>query len=308
MTEQRRIAELSPHPFNIEIYGKPDDLLRKNLEEFGLRYPLEIDAQNRILSGARRWQAAKAIGWRDIDVQVVSVPTSADIRRHILLANSYRAIKTQYQRAREAEALQELIRDGGMSREEVTELAVSKGRKKKPLRDTRPQSLAAEAAGISSTSYKEVTFITKPNRAEAQVKRARREGRISQADERRINRDIRKKRAGIKRGNLPASSAASHVRQQLRDAEEEQGYALEERRQREVDTQVDRIDQAGKKFTNSLHKLQHGATVKYLTSKHALRLAALLAEIEEAVSVLVHKAQSGSGDPQMKEILIGTKE
>ena len=61
----RRVSDLEVHPFNLEIYGEPDDGLRGSIGEFGMQHPIVIDRKNRILSGARRWTAAGTLGWEE---------------------------------------------------------------------------------------------------------------------------------------------------------------------------------------------------------------------------------------------------
>ena len=71
------VRELTPHPTNIQIYGEPDDGLKRNLKENGQQYPIEVDPDGRILSGARRWKAAMALGWDEVEVVVVRVEDDA---------------------------------------------------------------------------------------------------------------------------------------------------------------------------------------------------------------------------------------
>ena len=69
---RRKVAELEVHPFNLEVYGEPDLGLEDSLKQFGLQYPVDVSPSGEILSGARRWRAAKELGWDDIEVRVVA--------------------------------------------------------------------------------------------------------------------------------------------------------------------------------------------------------------------------------------------
>ena len=65
MSEDRKVPEYTPHPFN-EIFPPASDEERKQLEErikkYGLRQKIIIDKQNRILDGLTRYRACLAVG------------------------------------------------------------------------------------------------------------------------------------------------------------------------------------------------------------------------------------------------------
>ena len=141
----RPVKQLRVHPFNGEVYGKPDDGLVESLEQFGLEYPIEIDERGQILSGARRWTAARKLGWTDIEVRVVKTKDTEDIRRHILLANAYRAAKSMFVRQKEADAYHDLLDRGEVTREDLVGLAKQHGKAPSVLEDFKPKRLAAAA-------------------------------------------------------------------------------------------------------------------------------------------------------------------
>ena len=288
--EEQSVLDLSPHPFNIQIYGKPDDGLKQSLREFGLSYPVEVDPQRRILSGARRWSAAKALGWKTIETRVIPVADEAEAQRHILLANHYRSIKTPFVRKQEADAYLRLLADEQVDKAELERMAKEQKRPPKTPADHAPGRLAARAAGLSPTVYGEVSFITDRDRAERQVDQALAKDKISKPAARKLKSTIRKTREDLRHDRVAATTAAHDVRQKLRTAEREHGYSYEERRFREVNQKVELIVRIGDRFAAALRDLEHAADVKYLTPKHAFRMSATLEEINDATNALIRKA------------------
>ena len=288
--KKQRTLDLSPHPFNIQIYGEPDGGLKESLGRFGLSYPIEVDQQGRILSGARRWSAARALGWKTIETRVIPVADEAEAQRHILLANHYRSIKTPFVRKQEADAYLRLLADDQVDKAELERMAKEQKRPPKTPADHKPGRLAARAAGLSPTVYGEVSYITDRDRAEGQVDQALASDKISKPAARKLKRTIRKTREDLRHDRVAATTAAHGVRQKLRTAEREHGYSYEERRFREVNHKVDLIVRIGDRFAVALRDLEHAADVKYLTPKHAFRLSATLEEINDATNALIRKA------------------
>ena len=68
------ISKIKPHPINKEIYSLSnlDDLI-KSIEDVGLLQPLIINQFNQIISGHRRFECVKKLGWDDVEVQVKNV-------------------------------------------------------------------------------------------------------------------------------------------------------------------------------------------------------------------------------------------
>lgn len=290
--EDRRVSDLSPHPFNIQVYGQPDDGLRDSLAEFGLSYPIEVDLRGRILSGARRWRAAKALGWKTIPTTRVVASSEAEAQKYILLANHYRSAKNEFTRKQEADAFRRLLDEKAVDPEQLVSLARDHNKAPKGREGHKPQNLAAAAAGLSPTVYRETSFIVEPERAEATVKRARDNQEISESQARSIRRKIRKHRTELKRGRGHATHAARKVRDQLRDAKEEHGFSLDERRTREVDKKVKSVVRLGGKFADELRGIQHQADLPYMTAQHALLISSVFVEVQDAVRGFLHKTMN----------------
>lgn len=65
-TYENQVARLRPHPLNDRVYGgsEPDADLLVSIREHGVMNPIVINRQKEILSGTRRWRAAKACGYK----------------------------------------------------------------------------------------------------------------------------------------------------------------------------------------------------------------------------------------------------
>ena len=61
------VSKLSSHPLNSEIYSLSslDDLI-SSIEEFGLLQPLVINQRNEVVSGNRRLEAIRRLGWEEV--------------------------------------------------------------------------------------------------------------------------------------------------------------------------------------------------------------------------------------------------
>lgn len=56
--------------------------LALSIERLGLLHPMVVDAEGKLIAGARRLAAVKALGWRDVPVRVVrSLTDAADALR-----------------------------------------------------------------------------------------------------------------------------------------------------------------------------------------------------------------------------------
>jgi N6-adenosine-specific RNA methylase IME4/ParB-like chromosome segregation protein Spo0J len=103
----RRIDELTPHPKNFEIYGQEsvtDDLLA-SVKSKGVMVPLTITSENVIISGHRRYEAAKMAGLEIVPVGVATFESELDELEAIIEFNRQRE-KTFVQKMKEAEALE----------------------------------------------------------------------------------------------------------------------------------------------------------------------------------------------------------
>tara|TARA_B100000767_G_C19749359_1_gene530020 strand:+ start:1429 stop:1737 length:309 start_codon:yes stop_codon:yes gene_type:complete len=64
------ISKLSHHPKNQEIYDLSSiEELMDSISEVGLLQPLIIDQYHQIISGNRRFESVKRLGWEEVDVK-----------------------------------------------------------------------------------------------------------------------------------------------------------------------------------------------------------------------------------------------
>lgn len=102
----RPTKKLWMHPDNEYIYsdGASQELI-DSINAVGILEPIVIDKNHMIISGHRRYDAAKQLGLRDVPVSVVEIPNVSDEEyrveslRHLLHANKYRD-KSNSQNAR----------------------------------------------------------------------------------------------------------------------------------------------------------------------------------------------------------------
>lgn len=102
---QKHPKELRPHPWNSNIYGENEDVTELISLIRASRWVerLVITPTDTIISGHRRCQAALALGWESVPVEVREFPDETAELEALLIANATR-IKTTEQRVREAEA------------------------------------------------------------------------------------------------------------------------------------------------------------------------------------------------------------
>jgi len=111
------IDKLKPHPKNEEIYGEEDvsDLIAQ-IEACGeIIDPLKIKEDGTIISGHRRWKAAKELGLTEVPCQIVSYESPEEELVALVMFNHKRT-KTNEQKAREGMTLEENLKSKGMQR------------------------------------------------------------------------------------------------------------------------------------------------------------------------------------------------
>jgi len=106
--EKQRTNELKPHPRNEAIYGIEDVTeLTERIRQSGWVKPLVCTPDRTIISGHRRWLAAKELGLESLFVEVREFADETAELEAILLENASRE-KTTEQKVREAEAWKEI--------------------------------------------------------------------------------------------------------------------------------------------------------------------------------------------------------
>ncbi len=111
MTVTHRAPDtLRPHPLNERVYDTDRDAeaLRASIAEHGILTALVIDQHGTILSGHRRWQAARALGLDRVPVVVRHVDEPL-VAEQVLLESNRQREKTYSERMREAEHLERIV-------------------------------------------------------------------------------------------------------------------------------------------------------------------------------------------------------
>jgi ParB/RepB/Spo0J family partition protein len=110
--------ELTPHPKNREIYGDTadadqlDEAFRESIAENGVLEPLTITDGKKIISGHRRWLAAKDADLSTVPVRYAEFDSDLAEREALIEFNRQRE-KTPAQLVREAEELLDIQRQQG---------------------------------------------------------------------------------------------------------------------------------------------------------------------------------------------------
>ena len=69
-----KVSTLNHHPKNKEIYDLSSiNELMESITQVGLLQPLIIDINNQIISGNRRFESIKRLGWNEVEVEVREV-------------------------------------------------------------------------------------------------------------------------------------------------------------------------------------------------------------------------------------------
>jgi phage N-6-adenine-methyltransferase len=115
---QARPAELSPHPKNREIYGDTDDVddldatFKESVAEKGVLEPLVITNGKEIISGHRRWLAARDAGLDEVPVRYSEFDDELAEREALIEFNRQRE-KTPGQIVNEFEEMLEIEKQRG---------------------------------------------------------------------------------------------------------------------------------------------------------------------------------------------------
>jgi len=218
MSKVAKTSALSVHPINLRIYGEPDDGLKENIGQFGLQHAIAVDSQNRILSGARRWTAVKALGWDEIRCEVVDPADEDAASLYILNANAYRQAKTSLQQKAEADEYLRLLRTGGISRENLRDRAgvpIPDLKKATPAKVNTPAYLAAAAAGMSDHTYSDYRYLL-DGRAAGEIEDT---PGIDHEDAVRLKGLLKTTTERVRRNEQGVQAAAKDIRKAIRQAQ-----------------------------------------------------------------------------------------
>ena len=67
-----RVNQLKPHPKNSEIYSLSDiEELTNSIKEMGLLEKIVIDENKQVISGHRRLESVKRLGWKEVECEQI---------------------------------------------------------------------------------------------------------------------------------------------------------------------------------------------------------------------------------------------
>lgn len=120
MTDTRPVDSLRPHPDNGRIYGDEIDAeFLESVRAEGVLAPLLVSHDDRIISGHRRWRAARECGLAEVRVEVFASQDEADILSALIHSNRAR-LRTNTMIAREAQALMGVEKERAKRRQQST--------------------------------------------------------------------------------------------------------------------------------------------------------------------------------------------
>ena len=147
------IDQIQSHPLNQSIYDLSNigDLV-VSIGEVGLLTPLVVNQQYQLISGHRRIEAVRRLGWDKVDVEVIET-TSEDEEKSLLVHFNKQRVKTSREVINEAETLRALYAVGQGKRSDLTSVPRNKG----------GRDALVEAVGVSSSQLGKLLFIQKEN-------------------------------------------------------------------------------------------------------------------------------------------------
>ena len=148
------LSQIHSHPLNETIYdlSNIDDLV-VSIGEVGPLTPVVVNQQYQLISGHRRIEAVRRLGWDEVDVEVIET-ASEDEEKSLLVHFNKQRVKTSREIINEAETLRPLYEVGQGKRSDLTSVHPNKSSGRDAL---------AEAVGIASSRLGKLLFIQREN-------------------------------------------------------------------------------------------------------------------------------------------------
>ena len=146
------VSQLSHHPLNSEIYSLSslDDLI-SSIEEFGLLQPLVINERNEVVSGNRRLEAIRRLGWEEVEVSLISAV--AEDEPKLIVHHNKQRVKSCKELLNEVSVLLPGLEIGKGKRTDLTSVPESTG--------VKARDKVADIVGVSSSQIGKLLFIHK---------------------------------------------------------------------------------------------------------------------------------------------------
>lgn len=146
------VARLSPHPLNAKVYGEEavTGQFLDSIGKQGILVPLAVKENGVIISGHRRWQAAKSLNMITVPVHIVRYDSEVDEREAIIDFNKQRE-KTFSQKMAEGKELEAIESERAKERQGTrTDLQQSDIVETFPPSPGKTRDKVAEKVGIGS--------------------------------------------------------------------------------------------------------------------------------------------------------------
>jgi len=148
------IHKITSHPKNREIYSLSDlDDLKSSLQTVGLLQPLILNQFNQILSGHRRFECIKDLGWEEVEVDIKTIDDE-ETELYLVHFNKQR-IKTTQEVLREYDVIERFYENNRGKFKNVRTNNLEKGYNRRDK--------IAEELGVKSSQLGKLLFIRKNN-------------------------------------------------------------------------------------------------------------------------------------------------
>ena len=146
-----KVSSLKHHPKNKEIYTLSSiDELMESISEVGLLQPLIIDTRNQVISGNRRFESIKRLGWNEVEVEVKEVKEGEE--ELLLIHFNKQRIKSFKELINEYLILDGYYRKGQGKRTDLTSVKSNR---------SSSRDIVSKEMGISSSQLQRLIFIHK---------------------------------------------------------------------------------------------------------------------------------------------------
>ena len=146
-----KVSSLKHHPKNKEIYNLSSiEELMESISEVGLLQPLIIDSRNQVISGNRRFESVKRLGWEEVEVNLIEV--NKEEEELLLIHFNKQRIKSFKELINEYLILDGYYRKGQGRRADLTSVKSNR---------SSSRDLVSKEMGISSSQLQRLIFIHK---------------------------------------------------------------------------------------------------------------------------------------------------
>jgi ParB/RepB/Spo0J family partition protein len=145
-----KVSSLKHHPKNKEIYTLSSiEELMESISEVGLLQPLIIDSRNQVISGNRRFESIKRLGWEEVEVNLREVQEGEE--ELLLIHFNKQRIKSFKELINEYLILDRYYRKGQGRRTDLTSVKSNR---------SSSRDMVSKEMGISSSQLTKIDFYS----------------------------------------------------------------------------------------------------------------------------------------------------